>query len=207
VLIRVRRAAGFTLPELMVGLTIVGILIALGAPSFATWLQSSKLSAAANGYLVGVQTARTEAIRRNVPVEFVLTDTPVDTANIANAAVASPTGRNWIVRAASGPGLFELVESRAGGEGGAQMAAGSTIRISGSGTPTAFAGTIAFNGFGGTADNSTFQLDVTNPAAGNCAASSPAGPMRCARIQVRGGGQVRMCDPAASAPGDTRGCA
>lgn len=202
----VRRIGGFTLMELMIGLTIVGVLLAIGAPSFATWLQASKLASASQTYLAGVQTARTEAIRRNVPVQFVLTDTPVDTADLANALVAAPGGRNWVVRAASGA-QFVLVESRSAAESGFQSNAGTSIQVAGTASPTVFDGTITFNGFGGTIDNSVVELDVSNPGGGNCAASSPSGPMRCQRIQVRGGGQVRLCDPAASGVADTRSCA
>src|SRR4029077_202013 len=70
-------AQGFTLVELMVGLTIIGIVIAMGMPGFTTYLQGSKLANSAYSYLSGIQLARAEAIRRNVPVQFILTADPI----------------------------------------------------------------------------------------------------------------------------------
>ncbi len=40
-------------------------------------------------------------------------------------------------------------------------------------------------------------FDISNPSGGVCATAG--GPMRCMRIAVSAGGQIRMCDPAASA--------
>lgn len=195
-------ARGFTLPELLIGMAILAILLGMGVPSMATYLQSAKLNSAAQGYLSGIQLARSEAIRRNLPVQFVLTDTAVN-AGIENAAAPSATGRNWVVRVFN-PGLaaFELIEAKSANEGSASTAP-PAVTIVGTGAPTAFTGIVAFNGFGGTAGGDAFQFDLTNPAGGACA---PAGPMRCPRIRVPAGGQVRLCDPIAAALTDSRGC-
>jgi type IV fimbrial biogenesis protein FimT len=188
---------GFTIVELLVGITLVGILLGLGAPSMATYLQNSKLASAAASYFNGVQLARTEAIRRNVRTEFVLTDTPVSASDPANSAALLSSGKNWIVRAASGAS-FTLVEAKAGaeGDGGATSAA---IQVAGS------AATIPFNGFGATANGAGYTINISNPAAGTCV--QLGGTIRCRRITVSPGGQVAACDPAASAAlGDSRAC-
>jgi type IV fimbrial biogenesis protein FimT len=55
-------------------------------------------------------------------------------------------------------------------------------------------------------DSSRFtQVDVSNPGGGECIAAG--GPMRCLRIVVTGGGNIRMCDPTPTvvAP-DPRAC-
>ena len=105
---------GFTLVELLdVGLTLLALLLGLGVPAMGTYLQNSKLASAAASYYSGLQMARTEAIRRNVRTEFVLTDTPISTANLANVAGADVSGRNWLVRAASGA-EFAVVEAEVG---------------------------------------------------------------------------------------------
>lgn len=190
------RAYGFTLIELLVGITLLAILLGLGAPALGNYLQNSKLASAAASYFNGVQMARTEAIRRNLKTEFILTDTPVSASDAANTAVLSSSGKNWIVRAASGAG-HSLVEAKAGAEGEGSAAA-PAVQVS------ATAPAIPFNGFGATADGLSYTIDISNPAAGACA---PGGTIRCRRIIVSPGGQVAACDPAASAAlGDSRGC-
>jgi type IV fimbrial biogenesis protein FimT len=196
-----RRYRGVTVTELVVGMALIAILFGLGAPAMGTYLQNSKLASAAAGYFAGIQLARTEAIRRNVRTEFVLTDDPVSTANLANVVAPAVAGRNWIVRAASAPG-FAAVEVKAGAEG--DGSSGASIVATGSATlPAVFDGRIAFNGFGGTADSASYAINITNPAAGTCAALG--GPIRCRRITITPGGQILSCDPAAPA-GDSRAC-
>ena len=203
-----RRSRGFTIIEVMVVISIVAIVLAMVVPNFATMMQNSRLGSAAKSYLVGIQTARAEAIRRNLPVEFVTTDTTL-TGDFANSAVAANGGKGWVVRApdvtASAAGTYVPVEAKAALEGSGQSAT-ATVRMSGAVTaPTAgaFSGVLAFNGLGGTLNGETIVFDIDNPTGGACAAAS--GPMRCQRIQVRPGGQVTLCDPAAAA-GDSRAC-
>jgi type IV fimbrial biogenesis protein FimT len=197
--LRARRALGFTLIELLIGVTIVGVLLALGAPALGTYLQNSKISNAASMYYGAVQTARTEAIRRNVPVQFVLTNDSGTAAALATGAAPNPLGRNWIVRAASGA-TFEAVEAKSGAEG--DGAAGG-VQVAASG-PAGFDGTIIFNGFGAMADSQTYTIDFTNPVAGSCAVPA-SGPMRCKRIVISPVGRIAACDPAAGI-GDSRAC-
>ena len=49
----------------------------------------------------------------------------------------------------------------------------------------------------------SLNINLTNPAGGACAVDG--GPMRCLRIVVSTGGQIRMCDPALAST-DPRGC-
>ena len=196
--------------ELMVAVTIVAIGLALAVPSMSAMLQNSKLTSAARSYYSGVQTARSEAIRRNLRVEFVLTNAAVNTANIANAVAPNTDGRNWLVRAASDPAgtTYSLVEAKSGGEGANQSSGTPSVSISGApvAPATVFDGTIAFNGFGEVIGGNAYDLSVSNPAGGACALIG--GPMRCLRIRVAPGGQLQLCDPAvaASASGDCRRC-
>ena len=201
-----RRSRGFTIIELMTAITIVAVLIGLGVPSLASYLQATKLASAANNYYAGVQLARAEAIRRNLPVEFVLTNTPI-AAGIESTAVANANGQNWLVRVPSADATVavELVEAKSALEGAFQAAGGaSPIQVEGVGvSPATFDGTISFNGFGGTSSGGAYVFDLSYPGGGACAATG--GPMRCPRITVSGGGQVHLCDPAA-ATGDSRAC-
>ncbi len=63
-----RRGAGFTLVELMVTIAVLAILLAIGIPAFASLIAANRLTSATNELVASLQTARTEAIRRNARV-------------------------------------------------------------------------------------------------------------------------------------------
>lgn len=197
-----RARRGFTLIEVLVTMSILALLLALAAPAMGTYVQNSKLAAVTSSIYAAVQTARAEAIRRNVQAQFVLTDTPVSTADIANTLVPAVAGRNWVVRAASGA-AFEPIESKAGAEGAATTVAPAVQVAGAASAPVAFDGTIPFNGFGQPPTGVRYALEISNPSGGLCAVAG--GPIRCRRIVVSAGGQITACDPAAPA-GDSRAC-
>lgn len=64
-------SAGFTLIEVVVVMTILGLALALGAGSYQAWIASTAVRNGAEGLLSGAQLARAEALGRNVPVFFV----------------------------------------------------------------------------------------------------------------------------------------
>jgi type IV fimbrial biogenesis protein FimT len=59
---------GFTLLELVVAMTITGMLLMLGMPSFTTFLRNSEVRSTAESISNGLRAARTEATRLNQPV-------------------------------------------------------------------------------------------------------------------------------------------
>jgi type IV fimbrial biogenesis protein FimT len=186
---------GLSIIELSVALSIVGVLLALGMPSLSGYLQNARLGSAAKSFYTGLQVARAEAIRRNAPVEFVMTSTAV-ASGVENALVTDVQGTNWVVRArpsASAP--YVLVEAKPMLEGG-----GAAPAV----TVAASAGLVTFNSLGGITNGVGETIVLQNPAMGLC---TPAGPVRCWNVVVAPGGQVRLCnpDPAASAS-DTRKC-
>lgn len=61
---RVARLKGFTLIELMVAVAILAILLAVGVPSFQSFIASSRLTTANNDFVSAMALARSEAIRR-----------------------------------------------------------------------------------------------------------------------------------------------
>ena len=170
---------GFTLIEILISITVLGIILMLGLPSFASWLQNQQLRAASEGLLNGLQTARAEAIRRNLLVQIVV----------------APPGTGWsVTEAVSGA----AIQTRVKEEGSPNAVLGVTPNT---------ATTVTFTSLGSVAANldgspTAGQFDIKNPAGGSC---QTAGPMRCLRVVVSGGGSLRMCDPIVSLP-DPRGC-
>lgn len=205
---------GFSLVELVVTVGIIGILLALAAPGFATYLRNAKLRSAAESFMSSVQLARSEAIRMNAPVEFLLTTTDPIAANVA-AAAASAGGTNWMIRTAD---RATFIEGKFGVEGSGRGNGQTTpIRINDTtapanadpdAPPAAPVGSIIFNGLGRTNSAAAAIFKFNNPDAGTCVTAG--GRIRCLRVVVAVGGQARLCDPAVSAAavaaGDSRGC-
>lgn len=196
------RSRGVSLIELAVAMAILAILVMAGLPSFGAWLQNTQIRTAADAVLNGVQVARAEAVRRNTTVRFQLTDT------LTNACALSTTGANWIVSLDNPVGACATTPW--------DEVTASTMRIlqvrpSSDGTPNAVVAasqdTIVFNGLGRVTPvpASNITIDVTNPTGGVCATTSTPAPMRCLRIVVSTGGQVRLCDPAFAST-DPQGC-
>lgn len=172
------RHRGFTIIEILVTLTVLGLLIMMALPSFSEALQNQQLRAASEALLNGMQVARGEAVKRNLPVQ-----------------VAVGPGTGWTVtEAVSGT----AIQARSKDEGSPN----AVVAI----TP-AGATKVTFTPLGGVGANldasaSITQLNISNPAGGAC---QPSGPMRCLRVVVSGGGSLKMCDPAVTSP-DPRAC-
>lgn len=61
-------ASGVTLIELMVTLTVASILVTVGVPSFRTFVQDNRRSSQVYSLIRALQSARSDAITRQVPV-------------------------------------------------------------------------------------------------------------------------------------------
>ena len=207
---RTKRQFGMSLIEIMIGIVVAAILLALGAPEFSRGLQNSQIRTSAESIQNGLMLARAEAVRRNRLVRFQLVTTT------GNDCALSDQGRNWVIslddptnlcgtapfdEAAAAPAAPRIIQVRAAGEGSPNAA------INGVGTSL-----ISFTGTGRATAAASFN--ITNPSGGNCATQADRSlPMRCLRVTVSTGGQVRMCDPArdaaptqANMAGDPQGC-
>lgn len=196
-----RTHAGFSLIELIVGLAILGLLMALGVPQYASFIANSRLRATTEGIVNGLNLARAEAVKRNARVELVLTnEEPIE--SLVNALPASTSGYNWVVREwVPATNSYNFIEGKVGAEGSGKTE-GSSVVIASSSADATYDGRVIFTGFGAMAIGQPVAFQFTNPSAGLCA---PSGPMRCLNINISPGGQIRVCDPLAPAK-DTRAC-
>ena len=190
---------GFSLIELMIGLVVLGIVMMIGMPSLATWIQNTQIRNQAEAVYSGLQMARAEALRRNTQVRFQLFGT------LNAGCAASTSGKSWVVSLADSSGQCNLapadtapqiIQKKDGAEGSPNTALAAT---GGS--------LVTFNGLGRVVNVGPLtQVDITNPVGGACKTAAGNEPMRCLRIQVASGGQMRMCDPAVTAGTDPRRC-
>ena len=63
-----KKNSGFTLLELMIVIAIAGVLMAIAVPSFKDMMRNTRLTTYANQFVTSLNIARSEAIKRGVPV-------------------------------------------------------------------------------------------------------------------------------------------
>jgi type IV fimbrial biogenesis protein FimT len=62
------RQAGFTLVEMMFTIILLAVLLGIGVPNFIDFVRNSRMAAAANDIIADYNFARSEAVKRRVPV-------------------------------------------------------------------------------------------------------------------------------------------
>ncbi|MFA6903154.1 MAG: GspH/FimT family pseudopilin [Gallionellaceae bacterium] len=171
---------GFTLIELMIGIVILAILMAVAVPSFQSWMLNTQIRNAAESVQNGLQRARSEAVTRNTNVAFTLTSPLI----IDPVTLVQWRNSSWqISRVSDGT----VIEARASNEGSSKV------------SQTAFplnANTITFNNLGGIVPNAASLTRIDFAAVGG---------LQNMRVTIGVGGNVRMCDPSQSPP-NPRAC-
>jgi len=180
------RSRGFTFLELVVTLTIAGMLLMLGMPSFTTFLRNSEVRSTAESISNGLRAARSEATRLNRPVSFTL---------------APGTDASWAINIFN-PGVGTLVQPPI--QQYSRFEVGRSAQVA---RLPAAALAVTFNGLGRVISPSPIatpnlqQIDVTTAVAGE------AKTLRIYADDVHG---IRMCDPdpalKALTPPDARAC-
>jgi type IV fimbrial biogenesis protein FimT len=201
---RPARQRGVSLIEMMIGITIAALLMMIGLPSMVTWLNNSQIRTAGETLLAGLTLARVEAVKRNTTVRFQLV------SDLTSACTLTTSGTSWVVSLEDPSGSCDdapsettspkILQAKSGSEGTTRVA----VAASG-------AATVHFNGLGRVtspsgAANMT-QMLISNPGGGVCQhIDATNGTMRCLRIDISTGGEVKMCDPAVTDATDPRKC-
>lgn len=202
-----RRTRGMTMIELAVTMVILAMLLVGAGPSIGAWMRNTQVRNTASSMLAGLNRARNEAMRRNVPVRFSLVSL-LDSAVMDTSCALSDAGVSWVVSVrdpssnchyvpatvAADANDPMIVETNAGGVGGKNVVVVAKIADG-----SAAANTVTFNSFGRIADAAPIGfINVNNSTAG--------GNFRSLRIELGNGGTVRMCDMGVAAATDPRVC-
>jgi type IV fimbrial biogenesis protein FimT len=91
-------STGVTLIELMVTLTVLGVLTAVALPSFSDAFLSNRLASFSNSFVASAQLARSEAIKRNASVKMCRSSTGT------SCATSGGWQQGWIIFADTGAG-------------------------------------------------------------------------------------------------------
>lgn len=174
---------GFTLIELMVTITLLGILISLSLPSFTTWIRNSQVRTVSEALQTGLRTAQGEAVRRNRQVVMSFTNDANPTLNPTTVA----NGKNWSIQTVASPFINNNVTEFVRAGVLTDVASGVSI----TGAPKA----ICFNADG------RLMAPTGSAATADCVGTPAAFQVlhpasdRKLNVTVAVGGQVRMCDP------------
>jgi len=185
---------GITMIEIMVTIAILAIVMAVGAPGLAGWMQNNQIKTSAQNVLNGLQLARGEAVRRNARVKFTLTDAAGTTGWSVGCVTVTATCEANIQTGSAADGgttirLGVSTATLAGADYAAPIAAGSGMNGSAAVTFTAFGQVDA------TVTNIT-RIDVTSATDTNA---------RRLVIRIPDGGSPLLCDPVLPA-GNSQSC-
>ncbi|WP_342617898.1 GspH/FimT family pseudopilin [Rhodoferax sp. GW822-FHT02A01] len=161
----ISRQRGVSLIETMMAVVIMVVLVVMGLPSFSAFLQNRKVRNATEAIHNGLSLAKAEAVRRNTIVAFNLS-----------------ANRSWSLTCTN---CADTLPSMPATEIPAEIA------ISTSATPLV----LNFNGFGKVTSLSDGSTSVINISNSNGTCEKDGGSIRCLRIIVAPGGQIRSCDP------------
>lgn len=178
----IRKQRGVTLLEMMVTVAIVGIIAAIGIPQMGQWIRNSSVNSAAEILQNGLRQAEAEAIRRNLRVEFMLTNgTP--SASSIKSLTATTNGKNWAIRALDG--LVPLADQNAAYVNGFLLKDVSPdITVEGPAS-------VLFNGSGRVLDNKGVAI-----SSHQVYRISRASAEKAMCVFVTPGGGVKLCNPA-----------
>lgn len=193
------RVRGFTLIELIVVMAVLVVLMVVAVPSFVTFQRNAQLTSAANGLLAAINTARGEAMKRNLSA-FIVPNTGTDwnsgwkvfvsrpgfststgTYTAASVTAASSTytdGQDLLLQSVdAAPGYLSISTSDSSGTAVGMM------RFDGS-------------GYSRTSDNSGFQAMTLRLQRSDVSGSTQQAETRI--LVLARTGRARVCKPTSS---------
>ncbi len=194
-----RATQGYSLVELIVALSILGVLMAAAVPSAVDWMRDLRVRGVAESLKTGLEKARMDALKSNRSISFWLVNDPSSKVPGAGCVLAA-NGAGWVVSVADPSSACNAAPSLTD----APMLAFRSDAVLDSGqvtveaTDAAGAGAtrVAFNALGQVIGAGAIRrIDVKRNVAGG----------RTLSVMVDPGGGIRTCDRGVSA-GDPRAC-
>jgi prepilin-type N-terminal cleavage/methylation domain-containing protein len=173
-MMRLRMSRGFTLVELMITIAVAGILLALAAPSFNAFIDKYRAKRAADTLSAFLVNAKTEAIKRNMPMRVVF-QSASSGATWCAGMIAAPTSTETCDCSAT-PNTCQI-------DGADRFVRGADFKD------------IVLNS---PADDALFTFTPQRGTAnsGNAQVQSAGGLQ--VRVVVGGTGRIRLCSPSGS---------
>jgi type IV fimbrial biogenesis protein FimT len=197
---RRHRQPGFTLIELMVSITVLGILLLVGIPSYEQWTQNTRIRTATESIQNGLRLARNQAAQQGSNVRFQLTTASGgwEICSLGSAAeVACPATASSILQQYTGDNGSDNVEVTTSTAVGTITGAGwynATVGGAAVGSGVTYTSLARPSDYGNT---SLLRIDV----------SAPAANARRLVTTISAGGMVNMCDPQITfSATSTQGC-
>ncbi len=156
-LFAIRNTKGFNLLELMVTVTLLGVLTMLAIPSFESISNINRLSGTSNEFLTTLQVARSESIRRGVRVVVCQSNDPNAGAS-ASCSTASGNWAGWIAFVDDGAAVA------ANARNGARDTGETLLRVGSTSTPVLIVPSAAVSG---ASQRIIFRPDGLAKTAGN----------------------------------------
>ncbi|MDQ7989469.1 MAG: GspH/FimT family pseudopilin [Candidatus Dactylopiibacterium sp.] len=176
-----KRSRGFSLIELMVTLAVLGFILAMGIPSFSTYITNSRVRSVTSEMRDGLQQARMEAIRRNGTVSF---------------CVTADTGTGWSVRTGADCSAGTVLSSRPSSTSEAR-----SVTLNPTSLSVAFGSDGRIRTSSGAAGSGTALTTLEAGWSSSC-----SGDCVNMRVEISPGGMIRSCNSGLP-EGDPQSCA
>jgi type IV fimbrial biogenesis protein FimT len=190
--VKPRAQHGFSLIEMMISITVLAILIALGIPSYQQWMLNTKIKGASESIQNGLRFARNEAAQRGTNVRFELNSA----SNGANWTVCVlPAGATTCSAAVTANPLNSLQSfTGADGSNGVLLGVSTTSTTYTPGITGGVPAGITFSALG--RPSTILRVDAYSAQAG----------FRRLVTTISAGGMIRVCDPQFSQAANPQGC-
>lgn len=202
---------GFSMMELMVSVAILAIVLAIGIPSFSTWISNTQVRSTAESLVAAIQLTRGEAVRQNSLAQLKLTGNAGGSASWSVIAASSSVSGSFDTN--QGATLIQTAGATETGVNARLGVSAATQPTSNCCTTSVVAGSgmgsnpgVVFDAFGKiVADSSVTtvtRIDVTK--VGDTEANNEKKNRRMV-ILIAPSGAVKMCRASLSAS-NSQGC-